>query len=337
MWATAAIRCFAAGAKERQTSDSGRSGIDSQQPTLPGILVQRPPQSARTRCQPRHLLAPSNGLWFDLAGDAAARRELFQLVAGRLALAAAHSAGRSCRGGAAAICFGPRMWLPGRTLTIYGRTTDAGAGAAFADVGSRGAEAVTHKWTLIARATIRTTCSSAGCGRSGDWINCGALARTMNRNVRAIVSLSQEWSLLSPYTAFLVLESETDYKRWQIDRQVRRRYWKPSEARGDEPLPAQWLAEVTPPTAPSPSVTSSPPARVPLPEASAPRAGELPFDPLSADRWKLRPSFDALVGSAFRGSADFLRRHPHADDASCSPQICGNWATREPWNSSPSG
>ncbi len=62
-----------------------------------------------------------------------------------------------------------------------------------------------------------------------------------------MIAMSEKWSLLSPLTAFLVLETEADYKRWQIDRQVRRRYWQPVEARSDDPLPAQWLAEVTPP------------------------------------------------------------------------------------------
>jgi hypothetical protein len=58
-----------------------------------------------------------------------------------------------------------------------------------------------------------------------------------------IVSLSQEWSLLSPHTAFLVLESEQDYQRWGLDRRVRRRYWKPAEARPEAPLPPKWVEQ----------------------------------------------------------------------------------------------
>ncbi len=53
-----------------------------------------------------------------------------------------------------------------------------------------------------------------------------------------IVQLSQEWSLMSPYTAFLVLESEADYQRWGINRALRHRYWKPAEALTALPLPA---------------------------------------------------------------------------------------------------
>ncbi len=56
---------------------------------------------------------------------------------------------------------------------------------------------------------------------------------------RKIVKLSQEWSLLSPYTAFLVLETEADYVRWKIDRRLRRRYWKPPEALAAIPLPPE--------------------------------------------------------------------------------------------------
>ncbi|HEX5443029.1 MAG TPA: VIT and VWA domain-containing protein, partial [Pirellulales bacterium] len=56
-----------------------------------------------------------------------------------------------------------------------------------------------------------------------------------------IIELSQEWSLLSPYTAFLVLEAESDYARWKIDHGRRRRYWQPAEALATiTPLPA-WL------------------------------------------------------------------------------------------------
>jgi hypothetical protein len=59
-----------------------------------------------------------------------------------------------------------------------------------------------------------------------------------------IIPLSREWSLLSPHTAFLVLETEDDYRRWNVDRQQRRRYWKPPEALPQEPLPQDWLSQV---------------------------------------------------------------------------------------------
>ena len=52
-----------------------------------------------------------------------------------------------------------------------------------------------------------------------------------------MTKLSQEWSLLSPRTAFLVLEKESDYARWDINRKRRRRYWKPVEMLAAIPIP----------------------------------------------------------------------------------------------------
>ena len=53
----------------------------------------------------------------------------------------------------------------------------------------------------------------------------------------AVVGHCQEWSLMSPYTAFLVLETEADYDRWNIPRQLRHRYWKPAGSVEAVPLP----------------------------------------------------------------------------------------------------
>lgn len=52
-----------------------------------------------------------------------------------------------------------------------------------------------------------------------------------------IVNLCQEWSLMSPLTAFLVLETEDDYVRWNINRRLRQRYWSPPEALPFVPAP----------------------------------------------------------------------------------------------------
>lgn len=52
----------------------------------------------------------------------------------------------------------------------------------------------------------------------------------------AIVRLCQEWSLMSPLTAFLVLETENDYVRWNVDRKIRRRYWAPAGTATAAPL-----------------------------------------------------------------------------------------------------
>jgi hypothetical protein len=50
------------------------------------------------------------------------------------------------------------------------------------------------------------------------------------------IALSQEWTLLNPYTAFLVLENEEDYAKYGVQRSLRRQYWKPEEAVTAVPL-----------------------------------------------------------------------------------------------------
>lgn len=44
--------------------------------------------------------------------------------------------------------------------------------------------------------------------------------------VAKIIELSQEFTLITPYTSFLVLENEAAYKRYDIDRKKRRLYWE---------------------------------------------------------------------------------------------------------------
>ncbi|MBE7465554.1 MAG: hypothetical protein HS116_18920 [Planctomycetes bacterium] len=41
-----------------------------------------------------------------------------------------------------------------------------------------------------------------------------------------ILALAQTWTLMSPYTSFLVLESNDDYARYEIDRGQRRKLWR---------------------------------------------------------------------------------------------------------------
>ena len=71
-----------------------------------------------------------------------------------------------------------------------------------------------------------------------------------------IVDLCQEWSLMSPHTAFLVLESEEDYGRWKIDRKQRHRYWKPSGTVAALPLPPHLRSLAPPDRKTSPNETA---------------------------------------------------------------------------------
>jgi hypothetical protein len=64
--------------------------------------------------------------------------------------------------------------------------------------------------------------------------------------LHGIVRLSREWSLLTPHTAFLVLESEKDYVTWGVPRQARRKYWSADGIPQVPPLSKTWLAEVAP-------------------------------------------------------------------------------------------
>jgi hypothetical protein len=45
--------------------------------------------------------------------------------------------------------------------------------------------------------------------------------------VKEVSLLSREFTLLCPYTSFLVLEKDEDYRQWGIDRHLRRSYFKP--------------------------------------------------------------------------------------------------------------
>ncbi|MDB5391252.1 MAG: hypothetical protein JWM11_6898, partial [Planctomycetaceae bacterium] len=62
----------------------------------------------------------------------------------------------------------------------------------------------------------------------------------------AIVRLSREWNLLTPYTAFLVLENEQEYILWGVPRQARREYWSAKGVPLVEPLPRNWIANAAP-------------------------------------------------------------------------------------------
>ena len=56
------------------------------------------------------------------------------------------------------------------------------------------------------------------------------LAQPQDENLRReIVELAKTWTLMSPYTSFLVLESNDEYKRYDIDRSKRRAAWKDFE------------------------------------------------------------------------------------------------------------
>ena len=58
------------------------------------------------------------------------------------------------------------------------------------------------------------------------------LAKPQDGEVRReVIDLAKAWTLMSPYTSFLVLESNDEYKRYDIDRSKRRAAWRDLDAK----------------------------------------------------------------------------------------------------------
>jgi Ca-activated chloride channel homolog len=124
--------------------------------------------------------------------------------------------------------FHPASWLPGSPLTVLGKTWRRDQVRLTLTIRRGGKESTIEKqWTIDpkrddvflgrfwAQRKLRQLCQYATPGQNDS-----------PRKAES-VALAQEWSLLTPYTAFLVLESEQDYANWKIDRRQRRRYWSP--------------------------------------------------------------------------------------------------------------
>ncbi len=153
--------------------------------------------------------------------------------------------------------FAPTGWVPGRAFTVLGRGNPTGHIQLKLVVMHEGKPLV-RQWKLA----VDSKPDDVFVGRLWAQRKIEQLLR-LEKVVagpltaeprREIVGLSQEWSLLTPYTAFLVLESESDYVNWGVPRQLRRRYWSPPEA--SEPLR---LAGIAPPVrSPSKADRASP-------------------------------------------------------------------------------
>lgn len=90
------------------------------------------------------------------------------------------------------------------------------------------------------------------------------LAPASGETVRKIIGLSQEFTLITPYTSFLVLENEEAYRRYGLDRRKRRRYWEEIGKLRSAPPPGETAAAA--PAAPAP---------VPEPELPLPACGSI--------------------------------------------------------------
>ena len=258
----------------------------------------------------RDLIDASGGAWFDLAGDVRAAASLARWLHAGLPLPE-RVADVAVQDARAEDLFWSRSWLPGEPFYIYGRTAETDAVRLRLTLG-RGEKTVVRNWTFpVDRRDDDVFVGRLWAQRQLEqWRN-----RDQNQDEvrQQIVALSQEWSLLSPHTAFLVLESEEDYPRWGLDRRIRRQYWKPAEARPEAPLPANWVQQFQQEQRQAQRPKSREGQRAPALAKPQPlRRGLL--DPAAPDaRVPWQPSVTTLLGSAFRADPDFLRRHPFAD------------------------
>ncbi len=141
--------------------------------------------------------------------------------------------------------FVPIDWLFGRSLHIFGRRKDAGPLNVEVSF-ERDGKTESRSWTL----KLTSDSDDMFVGRL--WaqrklnqlrsLSVGQQSEPEKQKLIAqIVALSQEWTLLSPHTAFLVLENEAEYPKYGIRRSARHKYWKPADAVAAAPLAIEAL------------------------------------------------------------------------------------------------
>ncbi len=148
--------------------------------------------------------------------------------------------------------FAPPSWVPGRSLEIFGRRVGTGPLKLSLTV-ERNGRAEPHFWQLA----MKDDPDDLFVGRLWaqkklDQLRTLESLRERNvfgaGNLRAqIIALSQEWTLLSPFTAFLVLENESEYPRFGIVRRMRHVYWTSQDTAIATPLPRDVLAALRQP------------------------------------------------------------------------------------------
>lgn len=192
----------------------------------------------------QELASDSGGRVFK--ADAIGRGELFEW-----ALAGCPSPAKivaaTAEGVPAADLFVPTAWLPERGLHILGRRKQAGKLNLDLTLEREGKMESRH-WTL----DLRNDPAEVFVGRLWGQRKLEQLRAQEPKNrdisasrlIREIVALSQEWTLLCPHTAFLVLEKEEDYESYGIARSRRHQYWEPPDALIAGPLSPEVLAEL---------------------------------------------------------------------------------------------
>lgn len=143
--------------------------------------------------------------------------------------------------------FAPSLWSPTEPLMILGRRPTTGDFSLTVRLEWRG-RTFDRELTIVKQSDDDRFVGRLWGQRKLDQMQDKLLAmpesplRTQFQ--KSIVELSQEWTLLSPQTAFLVLETEKDYERWNIVRGRRRPFWEPEGATTDKPLSLAELARL---------------------------------------------------------------------------------------------
>jgi hypothetical protein len=211
--------------------------------SLSGVIVRRTAEGTRHW---ESLSRQVGGQVFDLAGKAGADRQLLAwLLAGLPEPVQVLDV--KIDGAAPADVFYPPACLPGQTLHILGRCRATARQIRLDLTRACGARPQTQTWQLPLDAKqVDVFVGRLWAQERLDRLQAGHPQTKADQDAlrQQIVGLSHEWSLLSRHTAFLVLESEDQYRQYQVDRSQRRRYWKPADARPQPPLPDDWLASV---------------------------------------------------------------------------------------------
>ena len=128
--------------------------------------------------------------------------------------------------------------LPGQEIFLHSRLTAKNLAALNVDVSGAFQDAPYQRSYTIAVPVGEKLASDPAVGRF--WSRARLdhlLAKPQDGNTRAeVIELAKTWTLMSPYTSFLVLESNEDYKRYDIDRSKRRPAWKDLDVAGLAPI-----------------------------------------------------------------------------------------------------
>ncbi len=206
-------------------------------PNQPRFIAIRTGTAAKGRDWLMQGVTLTSGRLIDLDDQAEAFGELFEWSLRGMPLPAQVDLVRIA-GIAAEDLFHDASWQRGRELQVFGRgrpqaTLQVAITAGEIEAKSFTVETATHPsdddvftGRLWAQQKVRKLLSDLASAPSSE-------------GQAKVVKLCQEWSLMSPFTAFLVLETEQDYVRWNIDRTLRHRYWKSTGALAAIPLPSK--------------------------------------------------------------------------------------------------